>query len=66
MSQFVGRAVLRAELYEALLGADIAGRLAHHAGRMAHHHRAYSDELARIQKAAREVGIGLPIVPHSE
>ncbi|MBZ4537768.1 hypothetical protein [Mycobacterium avium] len=60
VSQFIERAKLRAETYQTHLGEDIAGKLVHHAERLAYHHRAYCDELARIQKAAREVGITLP------
>lgn len=63
MAQFVSVAVERSALYRDHLGEDIAGKLAHHAERLAHHHRAYVAELARIQSAAREVGIQLPALP---
>lgn len=57
VTQFIRREAARAGVYHEHLGADIAGRLAHHAEQMAYHHRAYTDELTRIRQAAREVGI---------
>lgn len=64
--QFTRQAVARSELYQAHLGEDIAGRLAHHAARMKHHHEAYTRELERLRSAAYEVGIRLPQLPSTD
>jgi hypothetical protein len=61
VNQFIRQAVARSDLYQVQLGEDIAGRLVHHAERLDHHYRKFSAELARIQAAARDVGMTLPV-----